>query len=469
MKVTLIQPLMHMRPMDTELKTRMSPSLGLLTVAQSVRNGNDITILNENVDDRVDFDLPTDIVGITVTVDTLPRAAEIAAEYRRRGVPVVAGGIQITCCPESARGLFDVLCIGFAEGTWPDIMRDMESGCLKPEYSCIRLTPDQSLSPAYDLIDSSKYLFVNVVSTGRGCPFKCDFCYNSSANVRNSFFNRPIDDVLADIRTLGRSHIMFIDDNFIGNPGWTREFLKRLKPMGIKWNAAVSANVVEISGMLDLMKESGCQGLFIGFESINPKSIADANKGQNVIWRYEYLISEIHRRGIMINASFVFGLDDDDPTTFRRTAEWIMKQKIETITSHILTPYPGTAQYRRMLENGRITDFDQRLYTTSNVVYTPARMTAEELGKGYLWIYDVLYSWKGIFRRMPKHQKVGYLLFNFLYRKYGRATSRICRLAGFNRIGRICENLSFLRFHKRNHSPEYADDNKRIGNHVVLE
>lgn len=469
MKVTLIQPLMNMRPMDTELKTQMSPSLGLLTVAQTVRKGNVITIINENVDDRIDFDAPADIVGITVTVDTLPRAAEIAAEYRRRRIPVVAGGIQITCCPESARGLFDVLCIGFAEGTWPDIMSDLKEGCLKPEYSCIRLAPEQSLSPAYDLIDSSRYLFVNVVSTGRGCPFKCDFCYNSSANIKHSFFNRPIDDVLADIRALGRKHIMFIDDNFIGNPGWTREFLKRLKPMGIKWNAAVSANVVEIPGMLDLMKESGCQGLFIGLESINPKSIADANKGQNVTWRYEYLISEIHRRGMMVNASFVFGLDDDDSTTFKRTAEWIMKQKIETVTSHILTPYPGTAQYRRMEEKGLITDYDQRLYTTSNVVFTPSRMTAGDLRKGYLWIYDELYSWKGIFRRMPKHQKAGYLLFNILYRKYGRVTSRICRLVGFNRIGRICENLSFRRFRKRIRIPEYEDDNKRIGHNVVLE
>ena len=469
MKVTLIQPLMNMRPMDTELKTRMSPSLGLLTVAQTIREGNEITILNENVEDSIDFNEPTDIVGITVTVDTLPRAAEIAAEYRDRGIPVVAGGIQITCCPESARGLFDVLCIGFAEGTWPNIMNDLKSGSMKHEYSCIRLAPEQSLSPAYDLIDSSKYLFVNVVSTSRGCPFKCDFCYNSSANIRHSFFNRPIEAVLDDIRVLGRKHIMFIDDNFIGNPGWTREFLKRLTPMGIKWNAAVSANVVEIPGMLDLMKESGCQGLFIGFESINPKSIAEANKGQNVRWRYEYLISEIHRRGIMINASFVFGLDDDDPTTFHRTAEWIMKQKIETVTSHILTPYPGTAQYRRMEEKGLITDYDQRLYTTSNVVFTPSRMTAEELKKGYTWIYDELYSWKGILRRMPKHQKTGYLLFNFLYRKYGYVTSWICRLMGFNRIGRICENLSFFSCPKRKRYPEQTNDNKRIGHHVVLE
>lgn len=218
MKITLIQPLMQMRPMDTKLKTRMSPSLGLLTVAQAVREGNEIELINENVDDVIDYSKPTDIVGITVTVDTLPRAVAIAEEYSRRGVPVVAGGIQITSYPTSAEGKFDVLCIGFAEGTWPAIIDDLRKGQLKKVYSCTKLKPEETLSPAYDLIDKGKYLFVNVVSASRGCPFKCEFCYNSTANIRHSFVNRPIDDVIADIKAVGRRHIMFIDDNFIGNP-----------------------------------------------------------------------------------------------------------------------------------------------------------------------------------------------------------------------------------------------------------
>ena len=442
MKVTLIQPRMQMRPMDTSLKTRMAPSLGLLTVAQSIRMGNSIEFLNENVGDEILF-APSDIVGITVTVDTLPRAKEIASEFRKRGVPVVAGGIQITSCPESARGYFDVLCIGFAEKTWPKIIADLNSGNLKTEYSSIRIAPEEILSPAYDLIDSSKYLYVNVVSASRGCPFKCDFCYNSTANIRHSFVNRNIDDVIDDIKTLGRKHIMFIDDNFIGNPHWTVEFLQRITPLNIKWNAAVSANVVEIPGMLDMMKDSGCQGLFIGFESINEKSVKDANKGQNNVRRYEYIVQEIHRRGIMINASFVFGLDDDDPTTFDRTLDWIVTNQIETVTCHILTPYPGTAQHTRLLAEGRITSNDQRLYTTSNVVFRPQKLTSEQLREGYLDIYKRIYSLKNILRRFPCHQRIGYLFFNFLYRKYGKLTERICRTIGYNRIGYICEKLSF--------------------------
>lgn len=443
MNITLIQPLMQMRPMDTKLKTRMAPSLGLLTVAQCVRRGNRIKILNENVDDAIDYDADTDIVGITVTVDTLPRAIEIAAGFQRRGIPVVAGGIQVTSCPESARAYFDVLCIGYAEGTWRDIVADLKAGKLKTAYSCTRIKPEQILSPAYDMIDHGKYLYVNVISASRGCPFKCEFCYNSTPNICGSFVNRRIEDVITDIKTLKRKHIMFIDDNFIGNPKWTIEFLHRITPLKLKWNAAVSANVAEIPGMLDLMKESGCQGLFIGIESLNEGSIKIARKGQNKTTHYERLVAEVHKRGIMINASFVFGLDEDDESTFERTLEWIVRNKIETVTSHILTPYPGTAQYARLLHEKRITSHDQRKYTTSEVVFAPARMSPDCLKAGYLKIYKDIYTFRNILRRMPKHQRTGYLLFNFLYRKYGKLTERICELIGFNRIGYICEKLSF--------------------------
>lgn len=443
MRITLIQPLMQMRPMDTKLKTRMAPSLGLFTVAETIRKGNDLEILNENVNDVIDYSKPTDLVGITVTVDTLPRAIDIAREYRLRGVPVVAGGIQITSDPESAKNKFDTLCIGFAEGTWPDIVSDYKKGTLKAIYSCTKIQPEQILSPAYDLMDMKKYLYVNVISASRGCPFKCEFCYNSTGNIRNSFVNRLIDDVIADIKRVGRSHIMFIDDNFIGNPKWTFEFLNRIKPLGIKWNAAVSANIVEIPGMLDLMKESGCQGLFIGFESINENSIEIANKIQNNTGRYEHIITEIHRRGMMINASFVFGLDDDDPSTFDRTLSWIVKNKIETVTSHILTPYPGTAQHSRYVAENRITTQDFERYTTADVVFSPKKMTQDELYNGYIDIYKRIYSISNIFRRMPSHQRIGYLLFNIFYRKYGKLTERICELIGFNRIGYFCEKLSY--------------------------
>ncbi len=442
MYIKLIQPRMLMRPMDTGLKIRMSPPLGLYTIVNMFRNQHTVVVQNENVED-ITYDNP-DIVGIMVSLDVLPRAAEIARPFRERGIPVVAGGVHITTASQTVPdGLFDSLCIGAAEGTWPDIMNDLQHGQLKPVYRCsLNFTGSDIIPPAYDLIPADKYLYTNIMHTSRGCPFRCDFCYNSFGGHR--YMHREIDDVVSEIKAIGRRHIMFIDDNFIGDPAWTRQLLQAITPLNIKWNAAVSINVATIPGMLDLMLESGCQGLFIGFESINAASVGSVHKIQNDRTRYEEAIHEIHNRGIMINASFVFGLDEDTPEVFKQTLDWIVEQRIETVTSHILTPYPGTKLYNQLEAQGRITTTDLSRYNTAHVVFQPKRMTAEQLIEGYLWIYRELYSWKNILRRMPRNprQRLAYLNFNIFYRKWGRWTDRLCRLVTYRRIGLLAERLS---------------------------
>lgn len=429
--------------MDTHLKTRMSPPLGLYTIAAMFRDSHKVTVENENVQDLTMDDRP-DIVGISVNVDSLPRALEISDAYRSRGIPVVLGGIMPTLAPEMVpEDSVDAICIGAAEGTWPDIIRDLSSGGLKKIYRCSRpLKGEDIIPPAYDMIPKSDYLYSNIFHTSRGCPFRCDFCYNSSPERR--YLNRPVADVLEEVKASGIKHVMFIDDNFVGNPKWVREFLPELKKLGIRWNAAVSINVVDIPGMLDLMKDCGCMGLFIGFESINPSSVDGVHKVQNDVAKYEYAVEEIHRRGIMINASFVFGLDSDTPETFRMTLDWIVKNRIETVTSHILTPYPGTELYRRMQEEGRLLTTDLNLYDTAHVVMQPKNMTQEELYKGYLWIYDQVYSFRNIIRRMPKSRRQipSYLMFNLFYRKWGRFTDWLCSRVTYSRIGWWGEKLS---------------------------
>lgn len=443
MYVKLIQPRMIKRPMDTDLKTHMSPPLGLLTVLNVLRDKHHVKLENENIRPAEFFDGP-DIVGISVTVDTLPRAIEIAAEFRKRGIPVVAGGIHITTAPDAIPAdAFDALCIGPAEGTWPRIMQDFEQGALKKIYRCDgRFTGAEIVSPAYDAIDKRDYLYCNIVHTSRGCPFRCDFCYNSCGG--HTYLTRPIEDVLRDIHTVGRRHIMFIDDNFAGNPAWTRKLLRAITPLNIRWNAAVSLNVALDTDLLDLMKCSGCEGLFIGFESVNEASIKGVHKGQNSLDRYEQAVRNIHDRGMMVNASFVFGLDGDTPDTFRNTLDWIIRNRIETVTSHIMTPYPGTVLYDRLKAEGRITTDDLSLYNTANVVFRPARMSAEELQSGYLWMYRQVYSFRNILRRMPEKpdQRAAYLMFNLLYRKFGRFSDWLCHLVGFERIGWLGEKLS---------------------------
>lgn len=445
MKIKLIQPAMLPRPMDTKLKTRMSPSLALLTIANLTPKEHEVIIENENVE-NIDFDEPVDLVAITVTVDVMNRALEISKEFQNRGVTVIAGGIHITADPEGTVNSFDAIIIGMAERVWAKVLKDKENNSLKKiYYDMENIQGNEIVSPKYDIIDNKKYLYTNIISTSRGCPFQCDFCYNSCTNSLKTYINRTIDHVIKDINALNTRHIMFIDDNFIGNPKWTREFLKKIKPLKLKWNAAVTSNIVDMPELLDEMKESGCQSLFIGFESINSKSLESVHKVQNSVSRYEKLVDEIHKRGIMINASFVFGLDEDDVSVFKNTLEWIVKNKIETVTSHILTPYPGTKLYASLIEENRIVDFNLSNYNTAHVVYKPKNMTEKELYNGYLWIYKEVYTFKNIMKRLPKSKKqwIPFLAFNFLYRKFGKLTEVLCNIVSFENIGRFSRWLAY--------------------------
>mgnify|MGYP003582378860 FL=1 len=445
MKIKLIQPAMIQRPMDTKLKTRMAPSLALLTLANLTPKEHEVIIENENVE-SINFDEKVDLVAITVTVDVMNRAIEIAKEFRKRSVKVVAGGIHITADPKGAYGYFDAICVGMAERIWQRILFDAQNDSLKEIYNdMLSISGQEIVSPDYDIIDNSKYLYTNIISTSRGCPFECDLCYNSSQSVHKAYINRPIEDVIREIKTLRTRHIMFIDDNFIGNPSWTKKFLAQIKPLGLKYNAAVTSNIVDMPDILDDLKESGCQSLFIGFESINDKAIDSVNKVQNSVGKYERLVEELHKRGIMINASFVFGLDEDDSSVFQKTLDWIVKNKIETVTSHILTPYPGTRLYENLHKQGRITDFDLSKYNTANVVYRPKNMTQEELYDGYLWIYKEVYSFKNIIKRLPssKKQWIPYLAFNLLYRRFGKLTEKVCEIISFRRVGSITRWFSY--------------------------
>ena len=442
MRILLIQPKMNKRPMDTDLKTRMAPSLALLTLMNISPAEHEIILLNENIE-HIDFSRTVDLVGITVTLDVMPRAKAIAEAFRMRGVPVVAGGIHVTCFPEGCLPYFDAICVGPAERVWARIITDARERRLLREYRDMEgFCGHEVVPPLYHFAGNGKYLYTNVVTTSRGCPNRCAFCYNSCQN--RMYITRPVSDVVKDIRSLGTRHVLFIDDNFIGNPGYTRDLVAEITPLKLIWSAAVTARILEYPDLLGLMAQSGCQSLFIGFESINTESLESVNK-DNKVSLYERLVDAIHSHGIMVNASMVFGLDGDDQSTFMRTLEWLVKMRVETLTSHILTPYPGTELYRRMEAAGRIHEHDLTKYNTAHVVFKPANMTAEELYKGYRWIYSSFYSIKNIIRRFPtnKKQRVPYLLFNLFYRKFGKLTSALSRVVPMRTLGRIAAKFSY--------------------------
>ena len=306
---------------------------------------------------------------------------------------------------------------------------------------------DLSLTPApqWNLLKRSRYLYTNIVCATRGCPFKCDFCYNSCDYIHNCYRYRPISNVIAEIESLGSKQVMFIDDNLIGNIAWSRELFRSMNPLGLTWHAAVSANIGLHLDLLDEMKDSGCKSLFIGFESVNEESICSVNKCQNHGIDYCQLLKEIHDRGIMVNASMVFGFDHDYPTVFKNTLNWLVENRVETMTGHILTPYPGTRLYNRLLEEGRIIDFDYSHYNTAHVVFQPLHMTRQELYEGYLWIYKEVYSYSNIIKRLPEksQERIPYLLFNLGYRKHGKIMSLVSRFNLMNLTGKLASRLAY--------------------------
>lgn len=445
LKIKLLSPRMSLRPMDTEFKRLMSPSLSLVMVASLTPPEHEVIIEDENIADIVMSDSP-DLVGINVNVDTSHRAFAIADQYRKRGIPVVFGGIHASANPEEMLEHCDSVVVGEAEILWPQLIQDLLHGTMKPIY---RNTTEVDLGmvpiPNWNTINKEKYLYHNVVVTSRGCPFKCDFCYNSSEYIASSFRNRPIENVIEEIESLGTKQVMFIDDNFIGSIKWTTEFIKKITPLNISWHAAVTTNILHHPKLLDSFVESGCKSLFIGFESINAQSLSSVQKGQNKVTEYETLIKLLHDKGIMVNASVVFGFDHDTKDVFKTTLQWLVTNKVETVTAHILTPYPGTRLYKRLSEENRIIESEPTKYNTAHVTFEPKGMTATELREGYLWFYKEFYTFRNIFKRVPtgKKNRASYLLFNLFYRKFGTFFSKVASCGLMKRTGKIIRKLSY--------------------------
>jgi len=430
--------------MDSEFKRLMSPSLSLLTVAALTPSNHFVYIEDENLS-KIRFDDKPDLVGINVNVDTSERAIGIAKKFRQQNIKVVFGGIHVSANPETMIEFCDAIVIGDAENSWEQLINDLIDNNLQQFYHNKLLDLSKVPIPRWNIAKLNNYLYNNIVVTSRGCPYKCNFCYNSSAYADSTFRNRPINTVIDEINQLETKQIMFIDDNFIGNPKWTLEFVQKIKPLKLTWHAAVSTNIIHHKYLIDEFAESGCRSLFIGFESINDQSIKSAQKSQNKIFEYEELIQLLHSKNIMVNASLVFGFDYDKPTVFKETLKWLVKNKVETMTAHILTPYPGTRLFEKLESEGRIVNLDFRKYNTSNVVFSPAGMTVKELKNGYLWMYREFYSFKNILKRWPDNKSIvrPFFMFNFAYRKFGKVTSLLGKLGLMHWIGKLGRKLSY--------------------------
>lgn len=400
MKVKMILPALTeaKSPFWRPIKYSLFPPLGLATLAGYLDADDEIEIQDEHVETLNLNDEP-DLVVIQVYITSAYRAYEIADHYRGKGAYVALGGLHVTSLPDEAAQHADTTFLGPGEDTWPAFLTDYRAGHPGKRYQSHVRTLIGTPPIRRDLIKRHLYLVPNSIVVSRGCPHSCDFCYKDAFfEGGKSYYVQTVDDALSEIERLPGRHLYFLDDHLFGNARFAGTLFEGMRGMGRLWQAAGTVQSVLRSGLLEKAVDAGLRSLFVGFETLNPNNLREQNKYQNLNRDYQAAIQRLHDLGVMVNASFVFGMDNDDESVFDRTVDWAISQGIETTTFHILTPYPGTALYQRMAAAGRITTDNWDLYDTRHVVYQPARLAPETLEAGYWRAYRNFYQWNAIYR-----------------------------------------------------------------------
>jgi radical SAM superfamily enzyme YgiQ (UPF0313 family) len=392
-------------PFFRPIKYSLFPPLGLATLAAYLRPDDDVTITDEHVE-VLDWHDEPDLVIIQVYITSAYRAYAIADHYRAKGCFVALGGLHVTSLPEEAAQHADAVFLGPGEDIWPQFLRDFRAGQPRPRYESNVRTLIGLPKIRRELIKRHLYLVPNSIVVSRGCPHVCDFCYKEAFfKGGKSFYTQTVDDALAEIDRLPGRHLYFLDDHLFGNVKYAETLFEGMRGMGRLWQAAGTVKSILEGNLIEKAAAAGLRSLFVGFETINPNNLKAQRKYQNLehdnrakARDYRAAIQRLHSLGIMVNGSFVFGMDEDDPSVFERTVAWAVQQGIETATFHILTPYPDTALYQRMSQQGRLLHSNWDLYDTRHVVYKPARLTPEELEEGYWRAYKDFYRWGSIFK-----------------------------------------------------------------------
>lgn len=400
MKVKFILPaLAEARgPYWRSIKYALFPPLGLATLAGYLSDSDEAYIQDEHVE-KLDLDDCPDIVAIQVYITNARRAYQIADHYRRRGIYVVLGGLHVATLPLEALLHADCVVLGPAEEAWPRFLADFRAGRAERIYRSQRRSLAGEPRPRRDLIKRHLYLVPNSLVVSRGCPHQCDFCYKESFfQGGRSFYSRAVDEALAEIDAMAGRHLFFLDDHLFGDPRFAAALFDGMGGMGRVWQAAGTVAAALKPGLLEKAAASGLRSLFVGFETLSQANLSAQRKRHNLGLDYNHAIGRLHDMGVMVNGSFVFGMDDDDEDVFERTVEWALSMGIETATFHILTPYPGTALFRRMVAEQRLLGRDWDAYDTRHAVFQPARMSTQALEDGYWRAYEQFYSWGSIFR-----------------------------------------------------------------------
>jgi radical SAM superfamily enzyme YgiQ (UPF0313 family) len=358
-----------------------------------------------------------DLVVIQVYITNAYRAYALADHYRAKGCHVVLGGLHVTSLPEEAAAHADTIFLGPGDQTFAQFLADYRAGHPLPRYASTAGRSLHGIPPVRrDLIKRDRYLVPNSIVVTRGCPQHCDFCYKDAFfEGGKSFYSQRIDEALAEIDRLPGRHLYFLDDHLLGDRRFAEGLFEGMRGMGRLFQAAATVDSVLRGDLIEKAAEAGLRSLFVGFETFSAENLRGSNKKQNLAKDYAAVARRLSDLGIMINGSFVFGMDDDEDDVFDRTVDWAVRNGITTATFHIQTPYPGTRLYQSLAGQGRITSRNWDLFDTRHVVYRPAKLTPAALKAGYDRAYREFYGWTNIARAAWSHDSAKHRAKHFFY------------------------------------------------------
>ncbi len=419
MKIKFILPALREAedPFWRPIKYSLFPPLGLATLASYLDPGDEAVIVDQHVESLHLDDTP-DLVVIQVYITNAYRAYAIADHYRSKGVYVALGGLHVTSLPGEALAHADSIFLGPGEDIFPKFLRDLRTGRHNVQRQYVSRNRTLSATPPIrrELIKRHLYLVPNSIVVSRGCPFHCSFCYKDSFFAGGkSFYTQAVDEALAEIDRLPGRHLYFLDDHLLGNQHFAAALFEGMRGMGRVFQGAATVDSILRGNLIEKAADAGLRSLFVGFETLDTHNLKQSNKKQNLHKDYDKAIARLNDLGIMINGSFVFGLDSDTKDVFKRTVEWATEQGITTSTFHILTPYPGTSLFRNMEKAGRILTRNWDLYDTRNVVYQTSGLSAQELKEGYEWSYREFYRWSSILKASFQHDTLRHIAKHLMY------------------------------------------------------
>lgn len=407
MKVVFVSPGWEKGRLWGELSFKF-PTLSLASIAAVTPPEWDVAFIDDNFE-TIDYTCHADLVALTAMTPQAPRAYAIADGFRHQGKTVVMGGFHASNLPDEALCHADAVVVGEGDLVWPQLLSDYRHASLKRLYQAGSQMEMADIPRARrEIFTGKRYLLTNTIQTTRGCPFDCEFC-SVTAFYGRKYRKRPVENVLQELEQLRKtnSFLFFVDDNIVADRKYALELFAGMKGMAFKW---LSHSPIDFAADRELMKaagESGCVGMFVGFESLNQESLSAMGKVTNRARSYLEDARAFRDNGIGILGSFVMGYDGDTPDTFEQTLRFCEDARLEAAIFPILTPYPGTGVRRRLEAEGRIFSNDWRDYDMEHVTFRPLGMSVEQLQQGYEHLCRSFYSFPSMYRRIFKlHRSV---------------------------------------------------------------